>query len=341
MKLNSLWHCRSGFATALIVALSLIYLAVPCGAAATEPDFIIVAGGPTGGLFSIVGASAAEILRKEFPKSVVDVIPGGAGPNLIQAEQKKITLGITFANNAFDAWNGRDPAKADKPIRQVRSVAALFPSAMQIWVHADSPIKSFKDLAGKKICPSSPGQAPWQAFHNLMEIHGMTKADIEKGGGKLVQLTWSEAVDALANRQIDAVAWLTLYPHSSMIEVEVNKPVRLLSIDQDKLQVFFKKYGGGFSSLTIPAGTYKGQKQAALTLGTVGFFVAPASLPEDVTYRVVKSLWTNLDKLKASHVSMGFLNKDTIAKGMALPLHPGALKFFKENNIPVGEVEVK
>jgi hypothetical protein len=341
MKLKSLWYCRSGFATVLVVALFLIYLAVPCVATAAENDFIIVAGGPTGGLFSVVGAAAAEILRKEFPKSVVDVIPGGAGPNLIQAEQKKITLGITYANNAFDAWNGRDPAKADKPIRQVRSVAALFPSAMQIWVRADSPIKSFKDLAGKKICPSSPGQAPWQAFFNLMEIHGMTKADIEKEGGKLVQLTWSEALDALANRQIDAVAWMTLYPHAAMVEVEVGSPVRLLSIEQDKLQAFFKKYGGGLSSLTIPAGTYKGQKQAALTFGTVGFFVAPVSLSEDFTYRVVKSLWTNLGKLKATHVSMGFLNKDTIAKGMALPLHPGALKFFRENNIPTGEVEVK
>jgi hypothetical protein len=301
---------------------------------AADPDFLIVAGGPTGGLFNIVGAAAAEILRKEFPKSVIDVVPGGSGPNLVQAEQKKITIGLTYANNSFDAWNGRDPAKPERPIRNVRGTIALFPSAIQIWVPANSPIKSFKDLAGKKICPSSPGQAPWQAFFNLLDIYGMTKADIEKGGGKIVQLTWSEATNSLANGQIDSVMWLTLFPHSSMVEVEVSRPVRLLSLEQDKMEAFLKKYGGGFTPISIPAGSYKGQKEPAQTLSTVGFFVTPTSAPDDVIYRIVKALWTNMDRLQKSHVSLAYAAKETVGRGMALPLHPGAEKFFRENSIP-------
>lgn len=325
-----------------VISLFMITIVFPCKSkAASNDEFIIVAGGPTGGLFSIVAAGAAEILRKEFPKSVVDVVPGGAGPNLIQSEQKKISMGITFANNAFDAWNGRDPAKSDKPIRQVRAIMSLFPSAMQIWVHADSGINEFKELKQKKICPSSPGQAPWQAFHNLLDVYGISSAEISKSGGKIVQLTWSEAVAALSNKQLDSVAWLTLFPHSSMVEVEVNNPVRVLSLEREKLDEFLKRFGGGFSPVTIPAGTYKGQKDPALTVGTAGFLVVPAETSDDFVYRVVKTLYNNLDKLKASHSSMALLTKETIAKGMAIPLHPGAIKFYKENGITMSDPEVK
>jgi TRAP transporter TAXI family solute receptor len=119
-----------------------------------------------------------------------------------------------------------------------------------------------------------------------------------------------------------------------MVEVEVSRPVRLLSLEIDKMEAFLKKYGGGFTPVTIPAGSYKGQKEPAQTLSTVGFFVAPSSAPDDVIYRIVKALWTNLDRLKNSHVSLAYATKETVGRGMALPLHPGAEKFFRENNIP-------
>lgn len=324
---------------AFLLALGwIIAAALPTEALAQgsskDPDSVIVAGGPTGGLFNIVAAATAELLRKEFPKSIIDVVPGGSGPNLIQAEQKKITIGLTYANNSYDAWHGRDPAKPDRPIRNVKGTIALFPSAIQIWVPADSPVKSFKDLVGKKICPSSPGQAPWQTYHNLLEVYGITTKDIEKAGGKIVQLTWQEAVKSLANGQIDSVLWLTLFPHSAMVEVEVGRPLRLLSLEPDKSQAFLEKYGGGFTPITIPAGTYKGQKEPARTLSTVGFYVTPAGTPDDVIYRIVKAIWNNLDPLRRSHVSLNYATKETVGRGMALPLHPGAERFFRENQIP-------
>ncbi len=126
-----------------------------------------------------------------------------------------------------------------------------------------------------------------------------------------------------------------------MVEVEVNRPVRVLSLEDDRMEAFLKKYGAGFTRVTIPAGAYRGQKEPAVTLGTVGYFAAPASLDEDVAYQIVKTLWSNLDDLKRSHVSVGFVTRETVARGMAIPLHPGALKFYREQGIPVSEPEVQ
>lgn len=304
------------------------------GARAADPDFLTIGGGPSGGTFNIVATGLANVLKKEFPKSIITVEPGGSGPNILRVSNGQVDLGITSANNAWDAWHGKDPAKADHPIRDIRGLMTFFPSAIQIWVPADSNIHSVTDLAGKQISAGQPGQTSWLAFKNLLKVYGMSIKDIESGGGKLHKLSWSESQAGLRDGKLDAVFWVSLYPHPSVIETATSRPIRVLSLDQDKIESYLKKYGGGFQEVTLPAGLYPGMKKPAKTVGTKTFLFANKKMPKEIAYRVDKAIWDNLSEFKSTHALLKYMSPKTVGKGMVVPLHPGARKFFDEQGIP-------
>jgi TRAP-type uncharacterized transport system substrate-binding protein len=58
-------------------------------------------------------------------------------------------------------------------------------------------------------------------------------------------------------------------------------------------------------------------------------------MSDDLAYTIVQALWENLDDFKAVHSLLGNIGEETVGTGMIVPLHPGALKFYEENGVPV------
>ncbi len=318
--------------TAAIVASVMPRLAFAQG-----PDFLTIGGGPSGGVFGIVGTGIAALLAQIFPDTIIDVQPGGSGPNLLRVRDGKADLGITSANNAYDAWEGRDPATPDNPVRNVLGLMTLMQSAIQIWVDARSDIHSLQDLRGKQISAGQPGQTSWLAFENLLAAAGMTIADIEADGGKVHPLSWAESHEALSNGQLDAVMWLSLWPHPTVLQDETVRPIRTLSFKPEVLDKFMEESGGGFERVTLPAGLFNGQEEPADTVGTNTILFASTEMPDDIAYDIVKQLWENRADLVAVHSLMKYMTEDTVGQGMVIPIHPGARKYFEEQGIAMSD----
>ena len=317
-----------------ILTLATAFIALPPSAAmATDPEFLSIGGGPSGGTFNVVATGLADVLRKTFPDSLIDVQPGGSGPNILRVSAGKVNLGITSASNACDAFNGRDPATPEKPIKNLMGLMVFFPSAIQVWVPADSDINTLQDLKGKQVSAGQPGQTSWLAFMNLLKVHGMSVADIEQDGGKLHKLSWRESQNGLRNGQLDAVMWVSLYPHPSTQQTAISRPLRTLSFGDKEIQEYLKKYGCGFSKVELPAGMYKGMKQPVNTMGSKTFLFASKDMSDEMAYKIVSTIWKNLTRFKKTHALLNFINKDTAGKGMFVPVHPGAKKFYDEQGI--------
>lgn len=310
---------------------------LPRWAWAAGPDFLTIGGGPSGGVFGIVGTGIADILSRTYSDTIIDVQPGGSGPNLLRVREGKADLGITSANNALDAWEGRDPATPDAPVQNARGLMNIMQSAIQIWVDGNSDIRSLQDLRGKQVSAGQPGQTSWLAFENLLAAAGMTTADIEEGGGKMHPLSWSESHEALKNGQLDAVMWLSLWPHPTVMQNETVRPMRALSFDPAVIDKFLADSGAGFEKVTLPQGLFGGQDVPADTVGTNTILFAAAEMPDEVAYTIVKTLWENMDDFKAVHSLLGNISEETVGRGMIIPLHPGARKYYEELDIPVSE----
>lgn len=322
-------------ASAAFVAATLPRMALAQG-----PDFLTIGGGPSGGVFGIVGTGIANLLSQIYPDTIIDVQPGGSGPNLLRVGEAKADLGLTSANNALDAWEGRDPATPEAPVQNVRGLMTLMQSAIQVWVDATSDIQSLDDLRGKQVSAGQPGQTSWLAFENLLSAAGMTTADIEADGGKLHPLSWAESHEALRNGQLDAVMWLSLWPHPTVLQNETVRPMRALSFDPAVLDRFMADFGGGFERVTLPAGLFGGQNEPAETVGTNTILFASAEMPDEIAHDIVKQLWENREDLYAVHSLLRYTTEETVGKGMVIPLHPGARAYFEEQGIAISESEL-
>ena len=304
---------------------------------AQDPDFLNIGGGPSGGTFNVVATGLGDLLRGEFADSIIGVQPGGSGPNLLRVSSGDVDLGITSASNAADAWAGRDPATPDSPIQNVRGLMTFFPSAIQIWVDADSDIHSGEDLVGRQISAGQPGQTSWLAFNNLLSVYDMSIEDIEAGGGQVHPLSWAESQSALRDGQLDAVMWVALYPHSTVLATETAREIRVLSLDEERVAEYLDLHGAGFAEVTLPVGLYQGQSEPALTVGTTTFLFAADDMSDDTAYRVTSAIWNNLERFQQTHALLQYIEQDTAGRGMFVPSHPGAARVYEEQGIPMDD----
>ena len=83
----------------------------------------------------------------------------------------------------------------------------------------------------------------------------------------------------------------------------------------------------------IPAGTYEGQTKDVPAIAIQNFLVTRDGVSTDTVYRITKSMWENLDALVAAHSAGKAIKKENAMKGMPVPLHPGAEKYYREVGI--------
>jgi len=55
---------------------------------------------------------------------------------------------------------------------------------------------------------------------------------------------------------------------------------------------------------------------------------------EGRVYDMTKAIFENLDDLAGVHPAFGRVSKETVLNGFGAPLHPGALKYYREIGVP-------
>ena len=80
----------------------------------------------------------------------------------------------------------------------------------------------------------------------------------------------------------------------------------------------------------IPANTYEGQTKDVPSIAIQNFLVTHEGVSNEMAYMMTKALWENLDALVAAHAAGKAIKKENAVKGMPLPLHPGAEKYYRE-----------
>ncbi len=85
-----------------------------------------------------------------------------------------------------------------------------------------------------------------------------------------------------------------------------------------------------YRKAVIPAGMYNNDEDIT-TFGVGATLVTRADVPEEVVYTLVKSVFENFDQFKKLHPAFANLKPEEMIKdGLSAPLHPGAIKYYKE-----------
>ncbi len=300
----------------------------PASSRSAGNSITIGTGGVTGVYYPAGGAICLLVNRDRkdhgFRCSVEST--GGSVFNLNKISSGELDMGIAQSDWQFHAYNGTSRFEDQGPAKNLRSVFSIHPEPFTVVARAASGIRVLEDMKGKRVNIGNPGSGQRGTMEVLMKAQGWTKDDFQS----VSELSSRDQSSALCAGQIDAMVFTVGHPSQSIKEattscdsviVEVSGPVI------DKL-VRDNEY---YRTTIIPAGMYRGNHDDVRTFGVVATFVASEATPADAVYTVVKAVFENFEAFKMLHPAFKILNKaDMIKKGLSAPLHPGAVKYYKE-----------
>jgi uncharacterized protein len=309
----------------MMMVVFLVFAAFGSEVQAQKLRRISVGSGSTSGALYPMFGAISELVNTKVPgvKMTVEVTAASV-ENLRLAQSGQIEFWSAGGDVTKRAVEGQKPFpfKFDK----IRSVGWMHGSMTQFVARKGLGIKSLYDLKGKKVGVGPPGSGGEETFRWILEVHGMSYNDFSA-----YKLSYAEEVAAMQDRRIDAAIFQLGVPASAIVDLTMSLEIELIPIAEKEAKVFTEKYPLFFYQ-KIPAGTYKGQTQDVMGLNPLGAWGARADIPEDLVYNVMKVVHDNLKQLAAVQINFRDWQFDpSIAK--AAPLHPGAIRFYKENGL--------
>ena len=313
---------------AVCCALFMIAVAFPVDSPAKKR--IVFGGGPAGGTFQVV-ANAIQTyppVKKIGEFMVQAQSSAGSVENLRKANSGKHDFSVVYAGDVFIGRKGMLAGDSNK-YENVLAVAYLYGAPAQLVVKANSGIKSTKDLVGKKVGVGNAGSGAFANCERFFTHLGIWDK-IERNA-----MGYNDAAAAFGNNQLDAFWLFTAFPSGAVIMAAQTNDIAMINLGKDAEENgYFKEYPY-FSKLTIPAGTYKGVDTETPSFQDSALWVANSKVPDDVVYKILSTIFTDegLAYMVGQKKTFKEMNVKDGIKGIVTPIHPGAIKFWKEKGV--------
>jgi len=299
----------------------------PDEALAKEKQFIRIAGGATGGTFHIISNGICSLIKENVSWLDATPEPGGSVMNTRKIGTNKLSFGLVTTDTAYHAIHG-GPEFKDERYPDIRAVFSGHVSYWHMITLEKSGIKTIKDLKGKRVAIGYPGGSVEVVTREVLQEHDL----VPDRDFKKFFLTHTEVVTALKDDTIDAGAILTGAPSGALLDLGTTHKMRLLPVSADMQDKIVKKFPYYLKD-AYKAGIYPGLTAAvpALSIGT--YLLTHKSADPEITYLIAKIIAENTKRLGGIHPSGYEWSLETVKKGFAIPLHPGAEKYLKERGI--------
>jgi len=305
----------------LMVVLFAAILFVPLTATAQQ---VTLMTGPQGGVWVPLGGSLKGMWEKAVPGLQVQMQPGAGIANVRGVDEGKAQIGFGNTITTVDGLAGRPPYP--KKVTNVCQVANLYPQYYQVVVPVDANINSISDLKGKVMVTQPKGNSSEIINVHLLQVFGMTYQSLAKVN---FINSYTDAVEMMKDGHAKVFTLGTTVPASAVMDLASARDIKLLGIDAKTLAEM-KKINPGYSKLTIKAGTYPKQDKDVDVIGYATHLIASCDLPEEMVYKMVKAMAANVNDMAASNKAISGLTPKIMAEDIGVPLHKGALKFYKE-----------
>ena len=290
-------------------------------------QFVTILTGGTSGVYYPLGVALSQIYGKAIPDAKFTVQSTKASAenvNLLQAGRGE--LAFTQTDTLAQAYRGDAEVGFDSPRDKLRNVAVIYPNYIQIVASAASGIKSLADLKGKRVSVGAPKSGTELNARAVVKAAGLSYDDF----AKTEYLPFAESVDLMKNNQLDATLQSAGLGVASLKDLSSSMAITVVPVPPD---VVAKIGDPVYVSKVIPANTYTGQTQDVQTVATGNALATHADVPADLVYQMTKLLFENLETLAAAHAAAKQIQLGKEATASAVPLHPGAARFYKEKGL--------
>ena len=319
---------------ALVIGIAFLFgFALFMGGAPTNVQaktiYVTIGTGGITGVYYPTGGAIAKIVnqkRDEYGIRCTVESTGGSVFNVNAVMSGDLDFGVVQSDRQYQAMHGLAEWKDAGPQKDLRAVFSIHPESITLVAAVDAGIKDIKDLKGKKVNIGNPGSGQRQNSIDALEAVGIDyEKDMQAEGIKA-----AESAGLLQDGRIDAFFYTVGHPNGSIMEATSGKrQVRFASITGvDKLLAKYPYYAPAI----IPIALYPNadNKEDVQTFGVKATFVTSAKVPDKVVYAITKEVFENFEDFKQLHPAFQVLTKANMLEGLSAPIHPGAMKYYKE-----------
>ncbi len=298
-------------------------------AGAADQTFISIGTGGVTGVYYPTGGAICRLVnksRKEHGIRCAVESTGGSVYNINTIKAGELEFGVAQSDWQYHAFNGTSKFEGDAAFPDIRAVFSVHPEPFTVVARADSGIVNFGDIAGKRVNVGNPGSGTRATMEIVMDAYGIGLDDLALA----TEFKSSEMAKELCDGNIDAFVIAVGHPAAIIKEVSTTCASVIVNVSGEPIEklVADNPY---YRVATIPGGMYSGSDADTPTFGVGATFVTSATVPEDVVYVVAKAVLANVGDFRGLHPAFANLEPGEMVKdGLSAPLHPGALKAYKE-----------
>ena len=322
-------------------ALILLAAQLTASTVSAQTDLFRIGTGGEKGTYFLVGSLIADALT-DNRKGCTDAsrscgVPGllavpqlsnGSVANLEAMSAGVLEAGLVQADIAHQAFNasGEFAAKPDRS--NVRAIANLYSETVHVVVASAAGIDDIAALRGRRVSLDELGSGTLVDARLILAAHGLLESDLQP-----FYIKPHFAAQRMSRGELDAFFIVAGHPTPSVTEAVLDGPATLLGIDAEHAALLATRHPNLYVS-EIPAGTYPGVG-ATPTLAVGALLVVNADLDEELVYQVTAALWSERAArlLAGDHPKSGAIVIDHALRGIGLPLHPGAARFYSEQGM--------
>ncbi|WP_112324427.1 TAXI family TRAP transporter solute-binding subunit [Oceanibium sediminis] len=245
--------------------------------------------------------------------------------NIALLQSGELEAAMATSLSAYEAYTATGNYAGTEP-GKILAWMSIAPVAMHVLTVEGSSVETLEDLKGKRVGMGQPGGVSMLDADILMSM--IAGEDFEPFRVRL-----GDMVDMLSDGNIDAALWNGSFPLAPVIKLAAQRDLKLVPVSDEffaELQAAYPPY----FRLSIPAGTYDKVGTDVPTYGLANGLVISAEVSEERVYEMTKAIFESLDRLAGVHPAFAEVSADTILNGFGSPLHPGALRYYREIGVP-------
>jgi TRAP transporter TAXI family solute receptor len=277
-----------------------------------------------GGGFPLYGNAFAEVMNDADKTLAIEPRnTKGSNENIPLLEAGQLDLALVAGEPSYEAFMG-----IGRPRTRLKILTAMYSSPGMFVVRADSPYKTIRDLVDKPVAFGAKGSGLPILSRYVLDGLGLKQDDdfqsiyLDRAAdGPTMVLDGRVAALWGAGIGWPGFATMAASPGGA----------RFIAPDAGEIARIRAKHTF-LKPLTVPAGSYPNQNAPIDALGSWSFVLARENLPDDVAYRLARSLHgaeSTLCKKLAQACETTAANTIAAAPGPEL-IHPGVLKYFRE-----------
>ena len=305
-------------------ALLVTSAAAQDGGKAIQKTTISLGTATPGGGFPVYGKAFSEAINEaDATLSIEPRNTKGSNENIPLLEAGQLDIALVAGEPSYEAFMG-----IGRPATPLKILTAMYSSPGMFVVRADSPYKTIRDLVGKPVAFGAKGSGlPILSRYTLDGIGLKQDEDFQSiyldraGDGPAMVLDGRAA--ALWGAGIGWPGFSTLAASPG--------GARFIAPDAGEIARIKAKHSF-LKPLTVPANSYPNQPAAIDALGSWSFVLTRVDLPDDVAYRLAKSLHGVEGALckKLPQACETAAANTVAAAPKAELIHPGVMKYFRE-----------